>query len=497
MSALNLQERLGSLGRYGRRQLETLRGALVITRREVRDTLRDWRIILPVLLLITVFPFLANFAARRGLGYVNQYGANLIMERLFPFLMLVVGFFPSSFSLVIALETFVGEKERRSLEPLLATPLSDFQLYLGKLLSSTFTPVVASYIGMAFYVVLLGSGVGWWPSFSLLMVGIALATTQALVMVSAAVVISSQATSARAANLLASFIVVPIAFLLQGEASLLLVGNYTTLWLIALFLLIVNILFIRMGVQVFNREYLLGRELDMIDFRGGWRVFWKAFWPKGGLKGLYFHDIPQRLRAIWPELVFTLLVVFGGGLLVGLWGSSHYPIPEGLGTLPEMLSMEDFEAAVVSSGLIPTFSVWAIFGNNVRSLLVAGFLAIFSMGTLAELLLMAPIAIIGYAFMEVPKIGLASWAMLSNFVLPHGVIELPAAVLATAQAMRIGVIILRSPEKGGGVTGMVREFGHFLKLFLAVVLPLLLIAAWIEVEITPRLAMDLLNGLYP
>ena len=46
-------------------------------------------------------------------------------------LLMVVGFFPISVSLVIALESFVGEKERHSLEPLLSSPLTDAELYLG------------------------------------------------------------------------------------------------------------------------------------------------------------------------------------------------------------------------------------------------------------------------------------------------------------------------------------------------------------------------------
>ncbi|MCZ7671251.1 MAG: hypothetical protein M5U34_31010 [Chloroflexi bacterium] len=39
------------------------------------------------------------------------------------------------FPWIIALEVFVGEKERKSLEPLLATPLTDAQLYLGKMVA--------------------------------------------------------------------------------------------------------------------------------------------------------------------------------------------------------------------------------------------------------------------------------------------------------------------------------------------------------------------------
>jgi hypothetical protein len=105
----------------GRSAATTCVMALIITRREVRDAFRDWRIIIPIVLLTLFFPLLMNFTAGRMLRFVSDYGAELVGTRLMPFLLLVVGFFPTSFSLVIALETFVGEKERRSLEPLLAT----------------------------------------------------------------------------------------------------------------------------------------------------------------------------------------------------------------------------------------------------------------------------------------------------------------------------------------------------------------------------------------
>ena len=122
--------------------------ALIVTRREVKDSFRDWRIMIPIILLTLFFPLLMNFTAGRLLAFVSDYGAQIIATRLIPFLLLVVGFFPTSFALVIALETFAGEKERQSLEPLLATPLTDRQLYLGKVLASVIPPLTASYVGI-------------------------------------------------------------------------------------------------------------------------------------------------------------------------------------------------------------------------------------------------------------------------------------------------------------------------------------------------------------
>jgi hypothetical protein len=40
--------------------MQTLSNALIITRREVRDSLRDWRIMAPIFILTLVFPLLAN-----------------------------------------------------------------------------------------------------------------------------------------------------------------------------------------------------------------------------------------------------------------------------------------------------------------------------------------------------------------------------------------------------------------------------------------------------
>ncbi|MBI3361413.1 MAG: ABC transporter permease subunit, partial [Chloroflexi bacterium] len=195
----------------------TLSRALIVTRREMRDQIRDWRIIVPVVTLTLFFPLLMDFTAKQAVGFVERYGAPIISERLIPFLLMVVGFFPISVSLVIALESFVGEKERHSLEPLLSTPLSNMQLYLGKTLAAMLPPLLASYLGIGVYLAGLYFTIGWTPTPILLAQIVTLTTVQAIVMVSAAVVISSQTTSVRAANLLASFVIIPMALLVQGE----------------------------------------------------------------------------------------------------------------------------------------------------------------------------------------------------------------------------------------------------------------------------------------
>ena len=124
---------------------------MVVARREVKDTMRDWRLVFPIAALTLLFPGIMTFVAGWMTQLVESYNAELIGERSLPVLLMVVGFFPTSFSLVIALEAFVGEKERKSLEPLLATPLTNHQLFIGKLLAAVLPPVMASYVGIATY----------------------------------------------------------------------------------------------------------------------------------------------------------------------------------------------------------------------------------------------------------------------------------------------------------------------------------------------------------
>jgi ABC-type Na+ efflux pump permease subunit len=195
-----------------------------LTWRELRDYLRDWRILFPIFTLTLLFPLVMRFVT----GYLEasfyeRWGAEGVTTRLLPLMLLLVGFVPISISLVIALEAFVGEKERMSLEPLLATPLSDLQLYLGKTIAALLLPLMAGTVGIAFYLVVLP--IETRPDPMTLLQIILLTLGKALVMVSGAVIISSQTTSVRAANLLASFVIIPMTLLIQQESLTLLEGG--------------------------------------------------------------------------------------------------------------------------------------------------------------------------------------------------------------------------------------------------------------------------------
>jgi uncharacterized membrane protein SpoIIM required for sporulation/ABC-type transport system involved in multi-copper enzyme maturation permease subunit len=488
---------------------ESLRLVFTLVGREVRDTLRDWRMVVPILILTLFFPALMSGVANAALNWVNKYGgAPIIGERMIPFLLMVVGFFPISFSLVIALETFVGEKERKSLEPLLATPLTDAQLYLGKTLAAMIPSLLASYLGITVYLLGLYIFEGWSSPLVLLVLVVLLTTAEGLVMVTGAVVISSQTTSVRAANLLASFIIIPMALLIQGEAIIMFWANYRVLWWILLFLVVVDVVLVRMGIHTFNREELLGREIDVLNLASLWRTFrghlrWEPWlfgldlkkmpaWLHwlGTMGGLYRREIPAILRRSRLALMaVTVGLVFSA--YIGYTFATRYPFPMEMAQ-HEDLSAESF-AQSQNLGML-SLTTWGVLIHNVRVLVAAALLAVFSFGTLAIALLMVPLAVVFFLVLQAMHLGYNPVLFFVAAVLPHGVLELPAAVIATALAVRMGAVFM-SPSRGMTVgEGWLWALADFVKVFLALVLPLLALAAALEVHVTPRVVLWVLGG---
>lgn len=472
--------------------LQAFYPAWVITRREVRDQLRDWRIIFPVFGLTLVFPFIMNWTAQQMLNFVEKYGANLIAERLIPFLLMVVGFFPISVSLVIALESFVGEKERGSIEPLLNTPLLDWQLYLGKLLAATVPPLMSSFLGMAVYLTGLAMNNVPWPEPNMLAQILALTIVQALMMVSGAVVVSAQATSVRAANLLASFIVIPSAFLIQWEALVMFWGNYDTLWWVVLGIIVLTFLLVRIGLAQFRREELLGREIDVLRLAWAWKVFRKAFTgearsPLGWYRGVLLQTV-RRLAL--PMLLVTGIVV--AGVVIGIQQVDRFPF------LIDQIGLANITKGGVQDilkawPLFSTQSMLAIWWQNLRVMLLAMILGIFTFGVVGVMPLMATMGIMGFLLGALGRVGFPVLPLVAGLILPHGIIEIPAAILATGAVLHAGASIAQpTPGKTTGEVWL-EALADWAKVMVGIVIPLLLLASAIEVWVTPRIALMILT----
>jgi uncharacterized membrane protein SpoIIM required for sporulation len=119
---------------------------------------------------------------------------------------------------------------------------------------------------------------------------------------------------------------------------------------------------------------------------------------------------------------------------------------------------------------------------------------VFSFGTLAVALLMAPLVIVFFFVAQAAHVGYDPSLFFAAFVLPHGLLELPAAGIATALAIRLGATVM-SPPRGMALSeGWLWALADFVKVFVSVVLPLLALAAAVEVHLTPSVVVWAFGG---
>jgi uncharacterized membrane protein SpoIIM required for sporulation len=349
-------------------------------------------------------------------------------------------------------------------------------------------------MGITVYLGGLMLTIHWVPNLTLLVQIIGLTTIQALVMVSGAVVISAQATSARAANLMSSFIVVPMALLIQGESIIMFWAMYDVLWWAMLGLALVVVVLIRMGIRLFNREELLGRDLDEINFRAGWATFVAAVRGRGQGHGWfrwYGLEMPATLRRLaGPILILT------GALAAGLLLGNHYASIFQLHLSAEQFDeiKTTFGERLAQFGFVSPLGAGWVFFTNLRALALATVLGMFSLGVLGIVLLMAPLALTGYFAGQMASLGVSPLVFLAAFILPHGIFEIPAAILEGAAILRLGACILVPPSGKTLGEGWLMALADWVKISLALVVPLLLAAALMEALVTPRVIQWVFGG---
>ena len=461
----------------------------MVARREFLDQFRDWRIVVPMLLLVTLFPFIADDTTRQAISFMNRFGGDLILDNLIPFVVLVIGFFPLSFTLVVALESFVGEKERGTIEPLLSSPLDDSNMYLGKLLVGILTPLVFSYASIGIYLFLVARRDVAFPSAYMLALILLLTFAHAVLMVSSAIVISVQATTIRAANLLASFIVVPVAFLLQGETVLIFWGNEDVLWYAIVGVTLLSGLIVRLGLSHFRREYLLGREIDSLNLRRVGKMFLDRFTgTASSMADWYRRVLPATIQHLRESLAIVLLIGIVSVIFSYIWVIANVPAyvdltPDRIDRIKTMVATNLTDLDIAGNGLPAP----VLFFHNARATVVILLLGIISFGTLGLAVFIVNLGLVGGVLGAASLVGFSPWLTFVAGVLPHGVFELTAVIFATAAMLKAGAqLVTPQPDKSVGEV-LILSLADWFRVFIGLVLPLLLVAAFIEIYLTPVL----------
>jgi ABC-2 type transport system permease protein len=165
----------------------------------------------------------------------------------------------------IAAYSIVGEKTTRSLEPLLATPITTAELLIGKCLAAVIPAVIATY--GAFGVFAAGSwilvknklllvallDVRW--LIAIVIIGPLLAVLE----VTFALMVSSRVNDPRVAEQISMLIIVPLLAGFFGQMAGWFILDRQLISIVALVMLVVDALMFYLATQFFQREAILTR----------------------------------------------------------------------------------------------------------------------------------------------------------------------------------------------------------------------------------------------
>ena len=128
-----------------------------------------------------------------------------------------------------------------------------------------------------------------------------------------------------------------------------------------------------------------------------------------------------------------------------------------------------------------------LFFHNARTTVVFLLLGLVSFGTLGLALFIGNIALVGAVLGAAQLVDYSPLLAFAAGILPHGIFELSAIFLATAAMLKTGAqLVTPQGDKSLGEMLLV-SLADWFRIFIGLVLPMLAIAALIEIYVTPLL----------
>ena len=187
-----------------------------------------------------------------------------VQAYIFQFFAVMLVLIPVTSSMSLAAYSVVGEKQARTLEPLLVTPITTFELLGAKVLGAVIPSVALTAGFFAVYVlialVFAHPGVAWvLLGARVLGTVFVLGPLAALAALQLAVCVSSRVNDARTAQQIGVLVILPVAGLLMGQVFGAFQLTVPVIALIAAGLVVVNAGLMRFGIALFDRETILTR----------------------------------------------------------------------------------------------------------------------------------------------------------------------------------------------------------------------------------------------
>ncbi len=219
-----------------------------------------WYSIIAFPIIISVlFPLILEFAGQRSGGALSAANLPNLLDSFSFFIVIGAAFSP----LGIASYSIVGEKIEKSLEPLLATPLTDGEILLGKAIAALLPTLVALYAGAAVFMVGTDAvtfgklGYNYFPNWTLGVLLLVLVPVAVVMSVLYSVIISSRVNDVRSASSYGILIFLPLMAIYLASEIRIVSLDINGILIIAGILAAIDIALYFVSTAAFQREEIL------------------------------------------------------------------------------------------------------------------------------------------------------------------------------------------------------------------------------------------------
>jgi ABC-2 type transport system permease protein len=215
-------------------------------------------VVFPIIIGIGLPSVLHLVISRQGALLSTQHLTDLMNAFSFFF---VIG--SSAIPTLLASYSLVGEKIEKSLEPLLAAPITDSELLFGKGIGAFIPSIGSLYIGSIVFMVLADLfthgtlGYYYFPNWNITILLLIVMPLISVLSVEWSVIVSARATDPRAAQLQGILIAIPLFVIYVATEVGLIKLNTTTIWIISGVALVLDIILFFLSTKTFQREEIL------------------------------------------------------------------------------------------------------------------------------------------------------------------------------------------------------------------------------------------------
>jgi ABC-2 type transport system permease protein len=268
------------------------RAVKAIIRKDVTVISRSKAVLLPLILVPAILQIVLPAALGVGASFLPQNSndiedlsqmmeamppslqdqlAGLDQKQLFLTLILVYMFapffliVPLMVASVVAADSFVGEKERKTLEALLHSAITDQELLTGKMLSAWLPAIAVSLVSFILYGVVVNI-VGWpvmgrifFPTIMWFILVLWVAPAVSGMGLGVTVLISSRVKTFQEAYQLGGVVVLPVVALVLGQLAGILYLSAGFAFVLGLVIWLIDAALLWLGVKTFQRERLLAQ----------------------------------------------------------------------------------------------------------------------------------------------------------------------------------------------------------------------------------------------